>query len=189
MTEPRLEQQQADRLVLACLCGHAKQQHGKPGFPPRCAACTCRQYRPATPAGTAQLAAVNDTDTTAGTPLPTIEQLLAAAQRSPSRRILALADKVNAVVTDLRARLREERETAQARQEIAELEDRLAAVKAKLRSRAAPTTNAQDAAAPAPEGSGEFACPDPDCGQSFDTPQGRGAHRAHKHGYRRGGAA
>lgn len=121
-----------------------------------------------------------------------LEQLLREGKTSPFKRTVQLAEKIAVQLVDLRGRLSDEREhaaelraqqeaEAEARKEIAELERKLAEAKAKLRGKhpaAAPTSTP---ASPQPKG--EYVCPE--CGDVKDTPQGRGAHRAKKHGYRR----
>lgn len=165
--------------ALPCRCSHPKAQHGTPGTPPRCnaAGCSCQQYRPVIAPPALELVAGAE----AG---PTIEQVIAAALRSTSPRVVALADKIEDQLADLRRRLREERAAAEAREQIAELEERLAKARATLRGLKPAATRAQTAPSSA---TGTFACPD--CPDVFNTPQGRGMHRVRAHGYRRGGGA
>jgi hypothetical protein len=109
---------------------------------------------------------------------PTIEHLIAAGRRSDSKRIAALAGKIDDLVAGLREQIRHETEVTAAREEIAALEAKLAKAKQKI---ARPTRPRRTA--PERPDNGVYACPN--CGDTFTTPQGRGSHRARAHGFRR----
>jgi hypothetical protein len=109
---------------------------------------------------------------------PTVEQLIAAGLRSDSKRIAALAGKIDDLVAGLREQIRHETDVAAAREEIAALEAKLVKARQKIARPRKPRRTA-----PEQPTNGTHVCPD--CLQSFTTPQGRGAHRAHAHGFRR----
>jgi hypothetical protein len=184
-----------------CRCGHSHEQHA--ALSPQCSAarCECLRYQPAqhvVPAVSAPIGvqlvhaapAKPPTPTSSG---PTIDQILAAGRRSQFKRTVALAEKIAAELRDLRGRLVEERAIAEADRaqaearakalaEIAELEKKLAAAKAKLKD----TRHA--AGLPGGERTaGAGACPD--CGELFDTAQRLGVHRRWKHDYRKNTAS
>lgn len=185
---------------LPCRCGHPKSEHE--ALAPQCAAghCTCLRYLPvgapgaAVPRPTSMLASVPPaTPTPVRGPVepggPTIEQVITAGKRSSSKRISALAKKVEVLAGDLRTRLAEERvaadearrkaaATEEARREIIELEAKLAAARAKLRpaGRTPPATSAN---------TGDGVCPD--CGKT--GLKSIGPHRSRAHGYRAGEAS
>jgi hypothetical protein len=95
-----------------------------------------------------------------------------AKQRTP--RIRRLAEKIEADLVKLRDLVSADTEAAAARKEIADLEARLAVAKAKIGRSPKHRIEPED---------GEYDCPD--CDRTFSRNQGLGAHRAHKHGYRR----
>jgi hypothetical protein len=157
-----------------CRCGHSHAEHQ--ALAPQCSAghCTCLRYQPAT--------AVEASG-------PTAEQLLGAGNRSHAKRTVALAGKITGLLTDLRARLIDERAGAEARavmerahaetrKQIADLEAQLAAAKAMLRGRTPPAATRSTRVVAAGD---LLPCRRPDCGRSFDTPQGRAAHERRAH--------
>lgn len=110
--------------------------------------------------------------------------LINAEKQAKSKRIQKLTDRVldqlsllAGLVRDEQAKDREraaaEEDRRRARAEVARLEQQLADAKAKLRPGRTTTTHA----------TGDYPCAE--CGETFATPQGRGAHRAKRHGYRR----
>lgn len=126
------------------------------------------------------------------TPEPTPQTLLAAVDQpgpvdalirvgkaSPIESTVALAEELNQLADDLRRRLAEEAEQQQVLAEIAELEEKLTAARARLRKDTEPPRRpAKRRIAVA----GDHACPD--CGETFTTAQGLGRHRAWSHGYK-----
>ncbi len=159
-------------------CGHSKEAHEVAGLEPQCTAsgCVCVFYREPRPVPAPPRVV------TTGAP-PTVEQLIDAGRRSENKRISALADKVAGSAAELRALLREEQATAEIRREIADLEQKLATAKAKLRGTAKPVkASVKAAAAPAPAAAEKVKCPS--CNDEVSA-RGLGPHRAKKHGYRR----
>ena len=110
---------------------------------------------------------------------PTAGELIAAGRRSGSKRTVALADKIHGLVLDLRgrlvadrlvseAKLAKERGEAEVRREVADLEVKLAAARAKLHGRTVPDD------APSP-------CSRPGCDRTFATSQARAMHERRAH--------
>lgn len=198
-----------------CVCGHPRTpDHDRPDFELQCVArgCTCVRYRPkpvtggqsTVPAGLRPVPQIAHTPPapvaqSVGPRVPSatspinIEALLREGKDSSHKNIVSLTERIAVMVADLRGRLQDERiarvererqaaEKVAARREVAELEKALAAAKAKLRGRTPPSqsTNVPGVTASPVE----YVCPE--CPDTFGTAQGRGAHRAHKHGYRRG---
>lgn len=188
-----------------CKCKHSLAQHKLPSLAPQCSApgCTCLKYRddgaaklaqpavtftPPTPETRAAVAAVAPPATVTTPPpgllvideRPTVEQLLTAGARSTNKRIANLASKIDDLVAGLREQLRHETETAAARQEIADLEAKLAAARNKIRKPAKPKK-------PSAPKVGPHQCPE--CPDSFTAAHGLTMHRIRKHGYRKNPAA
>lgn len=158
MTAPRF---------VDCRCGHPKFTHETEGFAPQCTTprCECLSYRPGfTPTAAATLAAVQPQQRPSNA-----EQLLTAGKQSYAKRTVALAEKIQALLDDMWARLQDEHATTAARREVEELEAKLAEAKARLRGERTATA----ATAPTVE------CPD--CGKTV-KPTGLGIHRAKAHG-------
>lgn len=185
-----------------CECGHALQRHEVPGFDGECVSdgCRCAKYRPRsttvdlTPPATAPVTAPAPAKPAPPAVVqaarpggPTAEQIIAAGKRSTSKRTSGLAVRIEAHLTDLTQRVRDERKGAEerrektarqeaARAEVERLSAELKAARAKLSS--PPTAH--------PPTFGEYPCPTDGCTKVATTPQGLGAHRRH-HGYRRAG--
>ena len=187
---------------LCTKCGHGKSDHEP--LDPQCSAprCTCLKYRPAPPAplhvantpqpvapipGNLSTPAVRRVDAPEP-PQPgmSIDNLAQACLRSENKRTQAMGPKLLDLAEKARAALRKEREAAEAKAKASEefaakkaavdrLAKQLAAAKAELRK-------VKPAGTPAPS-AGEFLCDE--CGQSFGTPQGRGAHAFRAHGRRK----
>ncbi len=137
-----------------CRCSHGKDWHERDGLAPQCThtGCTCLAYRPNVPARpdlqattTPIRPAEPTTPAVQGQRGPTIDQVLAAGKRSEFKRTVALAERIAVLVHDLRGRLTDERQAAEAKRqqdavaeaakiEIAELEARLKAARAKLKT-------------------------------------------------------
>lgn len=172
--------------MTACVCGHRPADHEP--LNPQCSAprCDCLRFRPSP----ATAAAV---PVKAGPPQQpqavTVAQLAAACRRSEYKRTQALGGRLTELADRIRDALRTEREAAEAKAVKAEA---FAKAKADV-DRLARELKAARAALKGLKPSGvteaalSFACDE--CGESFGTAQGRGAHRAHKHGFRRTGAA
>lgn len=105
----------------------------------------------------------------------TIEYTLRAGKRSQYKRTVTLAEKIAVMIVDLRGRLADEREHFEqqrkaeeereaARRRVAELEQQLAAEKAKLQPKRKPRNGKKE---PCPHGCGSFL--------------NLGVHKAHKH--------
>lgn len=204
-----------------CRCSHSKEQHE--ALAPQCAApaCTCLSYRPnldpaastvltTAPAGLRTVPARPPLQAVPANHQPTpptnVSSVVAAGKRSDSKRIQALAAKVENLYDELLERLRAEREAVEerrraeqakadakrladqaretARREVAELEAKLKAAKQRLRS--TPAKGFKDGGTPpvpkkpAAERTGTAVCPD--CGK--DGLSNLGAHRSRAHGYR-----
>ena len=166
----------------ACACGHSKADHEV--LAPQCAAraCTCLRYRPhhVTVSPPAKLA---DQVQPVAAPdvAPGIDALLDRGRASELKPINKLTERIAALVDDLRERLAAEDAADSLKAEIAKLEARLADRKGKLRDVGRGHKPASKPAATREPG--VHACPD--CTDTFATPQGVGAHRSRKHGYRR----
>jgi hypothetical protein len=145
---------------------------------PQCAfaGCTCLRYTPVT-AGTVNGAPSAPTGPTAG-------ELIAAGKRSGSKRTVALAEKIHGLVLDLRGRLAEDRLRSEAklakerekdgvRREVADLEVKLAAARAKLHGRTVPDD------APSPRAASP--CSRPGCDRTFASGQARAMHERRAH--------
>jgi hypothetical protein len=164
-----------------CRCGHNRLSHEVEDAP-ACVheGCGCQDFR-------AAIAGVPTS--TVG---PTAEQLIAAGKRSESKRIVALSDRIAEQLSDLGARLRQERQDSEerrkhaeaqqkARAEIERLERELAAARALVKGRTPPSTVSSRAHPPT---YGEYPCPDEQCPKVATTAQGLSAHRRSAHGYR-----
>jgi hypothetical protein len=104
--------------------------------------------------------------------------LVAAGRKSPRKRTVQLANRIEISARELAKRLHEEAERAAERAEVTELEKKLAAAKARLKDRR------RELGLPGGErAAGVLACPT--CGEQFDTAQKCGVHRRWKHNYRR----
>lgn len=184
-----------------CRCSHTHGQHAG-DLAPQChaPACNCLQYRPNTgtaaasprietthgvsarptpPALKAIVQAVDDAPPAPAEPVGSVDELLAKAKESDLKPIVRLAERIEALADDLRERVADEAASDAVKAHIAKLTKQLADAKAKLRKVGAGKT--KPAATP-----GKHACPD--CPETFGTPQGLGAHRAGKHGYRKADA-
>jgi len=149
---------------------------------PQCAfaGCTCLRYTPVT-AGTVNGAPSAPTGPTAG-------ELIAAGKRSGSKRTVALAEKIHGLVLDLRGRLAEDRLRSEAklakerekdgvRREVADLEVKLAAARAKLRGRIPSPIES----APAVADTRQLSCTRPGCDRIFASGQARAMHERRAH--------
>lgn len=185
-------------MATACKCGHTKVSHPE-SHDEACKVCDCPEFIPAglnvdSPTLGSPSAPVSPLVplTTTAPPVtivaaaaaPTVDQLIAAAKRSKMKRTVGLAEKIETLAADLRARLAEERKASEeerrreaaaeaTRAEIAELERKLAAARAKLPARIKHRGEELSAA--------PTACPD--C-EFTGSPVAVGVHRARKHGYR-----
>lgn len=114
-------------------------------------------------------------------PGPSVDELVRACARSESKRTQARGVKLAALVDDIRAALRAERETAEAK--AAREKARAAAVaEVKRLEKALAEARAKAVAAGAPGGERGGPRPCPECGDQLASPQALGAHRRHKHG-------
>jgi DNA repair exonuclease SbcCD ATPase subunit len=156
-----------------CLCGHSHAEHEP--LAPQCSAarCECIRYRPnRTPPRvlTVAPAPIREVATTI-----TIEDLLTIGRRSDHKRIAALAEKITAELEDLRRRVADaaaaedakraaDAQRAKALAEIAELEAKLAAAKARLKPGKPTTAESSFTERPGHPG---IECPV--CGRTFKT--------------------
>jgi hypothetical protein len=182
-------------VPVICKCGHSLLRHNDVDMESddMCGAigCDCEEFiptgveerlraltttpetrppgpRPAVPAPTGTIA------TAAG--------LLVNAQQSHSKRTRSLGERIGALLQELTERLNEEESSSAARREVAELEAKLAAAKAKLRGE--PTTQSGPRTGRGYNITyGQFPCPD--CDKISTTAQGRASHRRISHGYRK----
>jgi septal ring factor EnvC (AmiA/AmiB activator) len=159
----------------ACLCGHSHAEHES--LAPQCSAarCECIRYRPnrttprvltiATAATTDELAKKISTD-----------DLLTIGRRSDHKRIAALAEKITGELADLRNRVADaaaaedakraaDAQRVKALAEIADLETKLAAAKARLKPPKPPAA----AERPFTEQLGRPGLQCPVCGRTFKT--------------------
>lgn len=180
-------------IITLCKCGHAERRHSDE-YGCENDECGCSAFRPddgktapvrvVPPPGPAAASQPPRGAAAASPPTgaPSIEQLLAAGKRSPSKRIAALAARVDGQVQALAGALHDERQAAEtkrradvekeaARREVADLEQRLAAAKAKAR-RTPPATRVP----------GTGVCPD--CGKTGLS--NIGTHRFRAHGIKAG---
>jgi hypothetical protein len=120
-----------------------------------------------------------------------VDGLAQACLRSENKRTQAMGPKLLELAEKARAALRAEHQAAEAKAKQSEelaakkaaverLAKQLAAAKAELRK-------AKPAAATSGGGAGEFLCDE--CGKSFGSPQGRGAHAFRAHGRRKAAEA
>lgn len=183
------------RFVL-CHCGHDKAAHTNPKAMPACVMCDCPGYRPVT--------APDPLDEKNAPAVSKIGLLLQAGKNSEYKRTVALATKIEGLLVTLSASVeaeteaREEREaelarTREARQRVARLEAELREAREALGSntkRKPRTVMAGPVATPSRTATEYARTPDggyicPECGDTKGSPQGIGAHRARKHGYRK----
>jgi DNA repair exonuclease SbcCD ATPase subunit len=156
-----------------CLCGHSHAEHEP--LAPQCSAarCECIRYRPnRTPPRvlTVAPAPIREVAKTI-----TIEHLLTIGRRSDHKRIAALAEKITAELEDLRRRVADQAaaqeaeraahaERAKVLTEIAALEAKLTAAKARLKKR-----GARPALDPPGTEPGQPGVQCPVCGRTFKT--------------------
>lgn len=127
-------------VFAKCLCGHSKQRH-EGGLAPQCVAmgCNCLRYRPdvAHAPQSPPVVAVPPPRPAAPAPTETPRQprisVIEAGKGSTNKSIVALANRIDQLLLDLDARLRQDAVKDAVRREVAELETRLAAAKEKLR--------------------------------------------------------
>lgn len=186
MTEPRFRD---------CKCGHPKLSH-ELDLAPQCIAenCTCLGYRPDV-LPQPQPSRLAHTPPANVTPMrSTLDALIREGKASDRANTRKLAERVESLAGDLSSRLDADREAAEERRraqaakeavarEVAELEAKLAAAKAKLRGR--PVLAAKGKPGPKADAPADGICPD--CGQG--GLRNVGVHRANKHGWRKDGAA
>lgn len=183
MTAPRF---------VNCRCGHTHAMHPE-RLDEACIAegCECEEYipgtRPVAPATVgARPPAQRGPDALSlhrAMPPQSVEQLLAAGKRSSAKRTLAVVEKVEGLLEDLRQRLLAEHQAADeqrkaaaereaAREEIVRLEAQLEQARAKLK-----TPKPTSASRAHPPTYGEFPCTAPGCDKVSTTAQGLAAHR------------
>ena len=153
----------------ACMCLAFREKTGRPA--PIHADAAALAPRPATPPPAA-------TRPTPANTAPPRATLLERGRASVSLRTRAIAEKIEALYMELRARLQEEDDEAAAadaaRVQVSRLEKQLADARSALRQ----YTRGR------PSGPRKFACPEPDCDRAFSTPQGVGGHITKAHGGR-----
>lgn len=151
-----------------CTCGHNQLSHEVEAAPACChETCGCNAFDPLPPGK-------------AIVPVPVagdIRALIAEAKDTGAKRIVGLAERIEAQLDQLRTEIHAEQIRAKAKAEVAELEKRLAAARRAARQRPFKERASQH---------GTFQCPD--CPKTCTTPQGLGSHRSRAHGYRRAGA-
>lgn len=167
-------------------CGHGPTDHQD--LFPQCSAarCTCLKYRQAAPTAPPALASVPAPTTTKppAPPAPSIDELIRACARSEYKRTQSLGVKLAELSEKARAALRSERESAEVKaarsKEIAAAQAEVKRLEAALKA-----ARAKASAAGAPGGArgGPHICPE--CDHELANAQALGAHRAHKHGFRR----
>ncbi len=169
-----------------CKCSHAKARHELSGFDGECVAdaCRCRAFRPQagpvpaapTPPTVKALVQAIDATPPKAAPAVSVDELLAKAKQSDLKPIVRLAERIEALAEDLRARVTEEDAAEAVKAHIAKLTKQLADAKAKLQR--VGRGKGKPAAEP-----GGVSCPD--CPKTFGSAQGLSMHRFRAHGYRK----
>ena len=172
-----------EMTMLICGCGHPETAHA--GAPLGCKSCAgCGRFRPR-PASIVPNVVTAPAPAPAASPTPQAEALIKAGKRSQSKRTAALALKVEHQLAELLELVRDERRAAEAKEaeekaaaearaEIARLEQELAAARAKLPT-AAPRAPRRGAGRTLPR---DKKCPD--CGR--EGLANLGVHQRTAHG-------